>query len=156
MSTNGFVSFIAKGERKDVYNHSDSYPSGLGLAVLSWLRVARDGGLPEAISRLRVVDDFSDDNVPPTEADKLALAEYTDSRVGGPDEHWYRLTRNLQGNPHAMLTAGYAYGQGEPYGYVYVIDADAETFRVEGDGTPASWSWSSLPTEDEFLAKLGE
>ncbi len=151
MSTEGFIAFVANGERKSAYCNCDSYPSGLGLTVLRWLRVARDGGLPEAIGRLRIVSDF--EGAKPTDADRAALTEYARFGVGGDGADWYQLTRELHGKPDQILTVGTAYGDDE-YGYVYTVDADARTFSVDdGEGNP-SWPWAALPSDDAFLAAV--
>ena len=38
MGTRGIVGFVSGGQEKLTYNHSDSYPSGLGVAVLEWAK----------------------------------------------------------------------------------------------------------------------
>lgn len=135
MSTRGFVTFVEGGIEKTAYNHSDSYPSGLGRDVLSWLRFAAQDvpTLREKVKTLRVVDD----STPPTDEDVNRLAQFADLNVSGRDpREWYVLLRETQGNPGRMLQAGVIEDASEfptdssfaEYGYV--VDLDAETFEV--------------------------
>lgn len=152
MGTDGFIIFIADRETKAAYNHWDSDPDFLGLTVLRWLRVVRNGHLAEAIKRLKVVSE----DVPPTEAERAELEPYTDHSVGGPDEVWYRLLRQTQGDPDAILACGYVLDVGEPYGWTYTVDADTQTFAVDCGEHTENWPWSALPTDRAFRAKCGE
>lgn len=160
MSTNGQITFTAFGTAKRSYCHWDSYPSGLGVQVLGWLRGVVAGGREEetvaAMARLAVVGDFG--CPPPTAGQRRALAQYADDRVGGPEEHWYRLLRQTQGEPAAILAAGYTYDQlsgiadAQDEYYTYTVDADQRTFSVLG----RTWKWDDLPSDDEFTAALAE
>lgn len=38
MGTRGLLGFIIKGVKKGTYNHWDSYPTGLGLAIMRWIQ----------------------------------------------------------------------------------------------------------------------
>lgn len=72
MSTNGAFGFIIDGQRKIAYNHFDSYPGGLGLDVLRWLRnelVTNPHALPIRVRNLRVVDE----DIDPTDEDFAQL-----------------------------------------------------------------------------------
>jgi hypothetical protein len=71
VSTNGFIIFVADGERKNACNHWDSGPCDLGVKVLAWLRYStstptRARASYEDIKRLQVVSD----DVPPTKAQR--------------------------------------------------------------------------------------
>jgi hypothetical protein len=129
MSTRGFISFAIDGVTKTAYNHHDSYPDGLGLAVLEWARGADLDAAATAARALRVV----------TDAEDIArLAPYTNRGVGAhsatPD--WYQLLRETQGDPGAMLAAGVIEDASEfpadslfaEWGYV--MDFDAQVFKV--------------------------
>lgn len=150
MSTEGAITFIAGGERKNVYNNCDSYPSSLGVEVLTWLRCARDGGLAGAIGRLRIVNDF--DGTKPTDQDRERFRGFFQN-VGGPDEHWYSLLRDLQGDPAGVLHVGIAYGENDPWGYIYEVNADARELRVlSGSDVLGKWSFDSLPDDNAMKA----
>src|ERR1700721_2715696 len=97
MSTPGLIRFIADGKTKTHYIHWDG--NAYDKEIRDWLRVARDGGLREAIIRLKVVTDFGPNATVPTEAEERELAKSKDPRVGGATEHWYRLLRLNQTDP---------------------------------------------------------
>jgi hypothetical protein len=134
MSTRGFVGFVADGTEKIAYNHSDSYPSCLGLDVLAWLRGTHRTVLRQQVTDLRVVAADSE----PTDDDVKALKSYFNPNVGGPSKRptWYQLLRETQGDPAAMLRAGVIEDASNFPGdslfaeYGYVIDLDANTFEV--------------------------
>ena len=183
MSTRGFVSFVIDGDEKTAYNHSDSYPAGLGVAVLSWLRVAMEDEprLRAQAQALRVVDPNTD----PAGDDIEKLSGYLNPYVDGRRERpsWYQLLRHTQGNPKNMLAAG-AIEDASAFPcdslfaeYGYVVDLDANVFeaykgfqkkphdRGRFAGRPgqdeyfpvalvASWPLPSLPSDEEFLAAV--
>lgn len=175
MSTNGQITFIAGSHAKRSYCHWDSYPSGLGLTVLSWLRRILSGQLEltepgtvatrqvddetsarRAVKALVVVSDFGY-GYPPTPDQESALAKFKDESVGGGQEQWYRLLRATQGQPAAILEAGYTYDQlyGDEGGdehYNYIVDFDKRELRILSH----TWSFDTLPTDSEFEKAFGE
>lgn len=123
MSTPGLIRLIADGQTKTHYIHwdGDSYDGELR----EWLRTARDSGLREAVVKLKVVSDFGPGKSVPTYAERRKLKRYEDEKVGGPDEHWYRLLRLTQGHPNEILSCGYMYdGTDCDADYEYVINTD--------------------------------
>jgi hypothetical protein len=136
MSTRGFIGFVVDGTEKIAYNHHDSYPSGVGADVLTWLRTAVGDieALTEQARALRVVPVDSE----PTGADIERLRGSLDRSVGEPRDRpdWYQLLRRNQGNPAAMLAAGVIEdGSDFPTDslfaeYGYVVDLDAQVFEV--------------------------
>jgi hypothetical protein len=180
MGTRGFVSFAVDDELKTTYNHCDSYPSGLGIDMLVWLRTVDAKVAAERARALRVV---TADTLP-TDEDVTRLARYCNRAVGEQTDTitWYQLLRETQGSPAAMLDAGVIQDAGEfpadslwaEWGYV--VDFDEGVFEVyEGfqhddhtDGRfaamprenenyapvrlVASWPLSELPDNDAFLA----
>lgn len=142
MGTRGSITFVANGEAKTCYNHFDSYPEGLGVEMLRFARrrARQTRKLKADIMALTVVTD--DTPITPEIEDKLA--KWTDRNVGGrmtPNGfdnslNWYQLLRDTQGDPDAILTAGFMEDASEfPFDslfceYSYVIDADARTFEV--------------------------
>lgn len=137
MSTRGFIGFVADGTEKIGYNHYDSYPEGLGVDVLGWLRNAlttHPEVLVKQIQALRVVDGDTE----PTDQEIEQFKATYDATVGGRSERptWYQLLRGTQGNPAAILRAGVIEDAGNFPGdslfaeWGYVIDVDSRTFEV--------------------------
>jgi hypothetical protein len=133
MGTRGFVGFVVDGTEKIAYNHSDSYPSGLGTDVLGWLRKAHLGAARRQAAELRAVEADSK----PSPEDIERLRGYADMGVGTQQvDDWYVLLRHTQGNPAAMLDAGVIEDASQfpadslfaEWGYV--VDFDEETFEV--------------------------
>jgi hypothetical protein len=134
MGTRGFVGFVVDGSEKITYNHSDSYPGGLGLDVLNWLRRQDISEVREATAKLRVVDG----DKPSTHEDIESVGlQYANTRVSsGKLSEWYVLLRETQGNPEAILDAGVMIdGQDFPYDslfceFGYLVDLDKNVFEV--------------------------
>lgn len=106
MGTRGFVGFASGGKETFVYNHFDSYPSGLGLDVLTFAnQVESWDAVREQAAGLKHVSA----DVPPTQEDIDALAPWTNLSVSERSTaDWYCLLRETQGDIGAILTAGYA------------------------------------------------
>ena len=108
MGTRGALGFRASEQDKLTYSHFDSYPSGLGEAVLGWLRAEVAAGhetqIREAAQNIRLVTDKSQK---PTTEDIERLRKWSDTGVStGRIDDWYCLLRNTQGDPAAILEAG--------------------------------------------------
>ena len=147
MSTRGFIGFVADGTEKIAYNHCDSYPSGLGVDVLTWLRdtlTTHGAVMIEQVKNLRVVDGEAE----PTDAEIEQFRNTTNRSVGGRSDRptWYQLLRNTQGNPAAILAAGAIEDASHFPGdslfaeYGYVVDTDARQFEAYAgfQGSPHS------------------
>ena len=176
MSTRGFIGFVEGDKEYITYNHSDSYPSGVGKGVLEWLKCAIDS--VDAIrQRVRTVQ-FVDATKKPTPKQRAELRDKYHQNVSTGDD-WYAVLRGTQGDPAEILACGYMTdGRDFPLDSVwcewgYLIDLDAETFEVycgyrtatagrfvgrEGSpvGLVGSWSFSDLPEKEEFLARFQE
>lgn len=135
MSTRGLWGFVIDGEEKLTYNHWDSYPSGLGSAVLKWLKIATDSvpALREAARRVRLVDQ----DAMATEEDVARFRNLADTGVStGSLTEWYVLLRDLQGDMAAIVNAGVmidnrAFAADSLFcEWAYVIDLDTERFEV--------------------------
>jgi hypothetical protein len=182
MGTRGFISFVVDDIEKTAYNHNDSYPDGLGLDVLRWLRKAHEAGSRRMARELRVVEP----NSKPTAEDIERLRPYADLGVSTQKlDDWYVLLRHSQGDPAAMLDAGVIEDASEfpadslfaEWGYV--VDFDGRLFEVHkgfqdaplSSGRFASrppnprsgyypvalvraWDFDSLPTDAEFIAAV--
>lgn len=141
MSTRGFIGLVVDGEEKIIYNHFDSYPDGLGMEMLTWLRDVLEvekWDLKKVDWRGRVRNlKMVDINSTPTEDQILELAPWSDVSVSNQSlKDWYCLLRKTQGDLGATLAAGYAIdSSGFPLDSLfaewgYVIDIDTETFEV--------------------------
>jgi hypothetical protein len=108
MGTRGTFGVRINGKDKLMYNHFDSYPSGLGCGILTAVKkiLKRKTGLQwlkKHAERLRLVPS---DSVP-TEEEKELLRPYADLRVSNQSEDdWYCLLRNLQGDLTNTLKVG--------------------------------------------------
>jgi len=141
MGTRGFISFNVDGDLKTAYNHFDSYPDGLGLAVLRYLRaVTAAGAMPEIREKaraLRVVDG----ETKPTPEEIEQLRPYSDEGVSRQTlDDWYCLLRRTQGNPGLILEAGVIEDASEfpgdslfaEWGYVIDFDNDGRLEAYRG------------------------
>lgn len=183
IGTRGFITFVVNGVEKTAYNHFDSYPDGVGLHVLGWLRrVCTDlDTVREQARALRVVDPDST----PTAEDIERLRDFADHRVSSQRlDEWYVLLRKTQGRPEQILRAGVIEDSAEfptdslfaEWGYV--IDLDAQAFEIyrgfqkrphskgrfadragsRGYAPVAlakTWPLRALPDDMEFLDALG-
>lgn len=153
MGTRGFVGFLGGDELKITYNHFDSYPSGVGVEVLRWLRqqVAENArAIKPAVQAMQMVSESVqdpntqrwDDCHPDDDAlARLRAAGLVDENVGGPSDRvtWYQALRNAQGEPWKNLAAGYMIDNREfpldslfcEWGYLVVLDGDGafEVYR---------------------------
>lgn len=135
MSTRGAIGFVIDGDEKLTYNHSDSYPSYLGVRVLDFCRKANWSEVREQAARILLVDE----NKPPTPADVKALvaAGATNLNVSEQSlDDWYCLMREAQGELGEYLKLGLMPdGNSFPLDslfceYAYVIDLDANMLEV--------------------------
>ena len=161
MGTRGTTGFIVNEELKASYNHFDSYPSGLGVATLEFLRtyLAEDpvGELRRQAMRLQVVDEETKPT--PEQVKYLSDGGFANLSVGEQSEtDWYCLLRETQGDWSAILDAGYMLdGRNFPLDslfceWAYVINLDTETLEVyEGfqKELPKEGYWAGRPTAEE-------
>ena len=185
MGTRGFVGFVAEGREVIAYNHWDSYPGGLGVSTLEWLRSANLDVVAKHAPNVKLVSD----DIEPTNEDIEALKATYDPNVDqGRSERptWYQLLRGAQGNLGAMIRAGYVEDAGtfpadSLYAeWGYIVDFDMQVFEVYqgfqheqhrngrfAERTPArsgywpvrlvaSWPLSELPTDEALCAVEGD
>lgn len=159
MGTRGLTGFVVDGEEKLSYQQFDSYPSGVGAEVLTWLRIATDSvdALRDRARAIKLVG--GDDSQPPTAEEIEKLTEYADTGVStGELTEWYVLLRKQHGRPDLMVESGYMTDDATfvfdslfcEWGYV--IDLDAETFEVyRGFQTeyPTAGRWAGRPNAEE-------
>jgi hypothetical protein len=152
MGTRGLITFRVNGENKAAYNQFDSYPAGMGIDVLSFLRGKDLDILKLAAANLKVVDG----NTPPTPEQIEALKGYSNKNVdNGSLDNWYVLLRETQGNPEAILACGYvedsfAFGHDSLFcEWAVVVDLDALTYDVYSgfNSGPSIGLWSERPAD---------
>jgi len=147
MGTRGIFGFIYKGRRYIVYNHFDSYPSGLGLWLLieiislalpscdfsSWI---------EKLEKIHVIREEEEEfaNLPEAERRDI-LSKYGREDVGFPGQcDWYQALRDCQGSFVRVLDSGYLLPYGSPdkpmedlkqswIEYSYILNLDTNQFE---------------------------
>jgi len=155
MGTRGTWGYRLDGALKVTYNHFDSYPSGLGAAVLRHARdLAEDPEARAKVAALIIVDEDDAPTAEQVEALRSVAGDLSECR------DWYWALRDLQGDPGAILGAGYMTdGQGFAEGsssclWAYVIDLDAGELIVHAGSlsTPVvvSWPLTGLPSAEVF------
>lgn len=146
MGTRGTMAFRLDGELKGMYNHWDSYPTGLGNEMLEFLRATANNreDVLESIRNLTAVDP----EIEPTNEQIEQLSRFADLNVSTRRlTDWYVLLRDTQGNPIKTLMAGFfepcPVGQEE---WSYVADFDANALEVwEGPEKIRTYSFDELP-----------
>jgi hypothetical protein len=141
MGTRGLMAFAHDGKLKAMYNHWDSYPSGLGTDMVKWMN-GQNGDFSDAIEQFDRLEAVSEDTKP-TEDQKLALLRYMNLDVSSrSSDEWYVLLRNTQGDPAETLKAGFFVDSSDFGGdslfceWAYVVDLDRKVLEVyEGFAT---------------------
>jgi hypothetical protein len=164
MGTRGVIGFVVDGEAKITYNHWDSYPDGIGLDVLNWLRsLDTEVQLAEAADQARAL--FAvDEDAKPTAEELKRYARYHDKHVSAGDD-WYALLRETQGKPAEILRAG-AYSDAKDFPrdslfceWGWIVDFDAGTFEAyKGfqNECPTKGRWADMePAEKDYRASDG-
>lgn len=105
MSTRGAIGFRINGQDKMTYNHSDSYPSWLGVQFVEQVRkLVKRADLNEKVEAINVVDG----DTPPTADEKAKLVWYANLSVSDQTaDDWYCLLRNAQGKLDEYVKCGY-------------------------------------------------
>ena len=153
MGTRGLFGFYYKGNYYVVYNHLDSYPSGLGVNIVEEIKKEIENGnfnnWITIIGKIKVVDD----QIEPTNEDINNLKKFTNLFVSNSDtSDWYRLLRNCQGSLCNILESGYilnhvdktGYPLFEEYGYIVNFDTNKLDFYIWGQKTD-SYNFDQLP-----------
>lgn len=137
MGTRGAFGVRIDGQDKLMYNHFDSYPSGLGTEIVDYIQagLVKGGNIEQLKTWARNLK-LIDKDIPPTQEDIERLAEYTDLGVSGQStSDWYCLTRKMQGDLQACLKAGYMLPANDFVNdslfceYAYIINLDDETLE---------------------------
>ena len=97
MSTRGLYGFRKNGVDKLTYNHSDSYPNGLGWSVVKFIKAHSPEQLNTLYDRIVLV---KEDQKPTPEQKTFCVRAglYNETASTRSTDDWYCLLRNLQGN----------------------------------------------------------
>lgn len=159
MGTRGILGVHVDGVDKISYNHSDSYPEGLGHDTLDYLNnllVKYPDMLGEMARKLKPVTDATT----PTPEDIERCSAYTDLKVSNQStQDWYCLLRGTQGNLLAFLEAGIYKDAADfahdslmcEFGYITNLDSkELEIYRgfQKGDHDKGRFS-CVVPNDDE-------
>jgi hypothetical protein len=160
MSTRGAIGFVANGKWYVTYNHSDSYPSWLGMQVLEFCKTVTDWEeLKSRVEKIRLVDE--DIPVPADLVEKYSCYGVTDIggfRVAaGTLENWYNLLRSIQGastlyavytgNLEHMIDSHMFLADSGYCEWAYIIDLDEMTLNVYKGFNHKAQSDTPLPAD---------
>lgn len=139
MSTNGFIALKHDSKMYGTYNHSDSYPSWLGVRMVEFIQEADLDTLGDKVANLTLVDEG--ESPTPEQLADLKARGYWQNVSSGAD--WYAALRNAQGDLGKYIEAGYLpeFDATEALAssnifieYGYVIDLDTRELRVYENG----------------------
>jgi hypothetical protein len=138
MSTRGLIGYHLGGKDYVQYNHSDSYPTCLGLSILRYAKNANVDVLRSNVSKLIMVDE----DKKPTKAQLRKAypffkegAETVDEFIARSAEEspsWYDVLRNVQGNltltdrgmPFWMDYDGFQWSRSCEWAYILNLDTE--------------------------------
>ena len=140
MSTRGLYGFRKNGQDKTTYNHSDSYPDGLGEEIVTFCSQNPIETMEKIYDNIEMINE---DTQPTKEQIKWCVdAGYYNPSVGNQSENdWYCLLCGLQGNieelKRSALNRGKVYmSDGSNFikaslfcEYAYIINLD--TLKLE-------------------------
>lgn len=137
MGTRGLTGFVVDGQEKLGYQQYDSYPEGVGVEVLTYLRMVMETKGVESLRKKARDLKLVSDAVPPTQEDIARLGKYTDLKVGAQStSDWYCLTRETHGKLDLILDCGYIEDQSSFASdslfceWAYVVDLDEGVLEV--------------------------
>jgi hypothetical protein len=138
MSTRGVMGIRHNGVDKLMYNHSDSYPTGLGAELVEALSpfVNDASGLDYLRAKAAALK-MVQENSKPTKAQQKELSGIAHLGVGSQSlDDWYCLLRQAQGDLLLTLEIGYGVDSSEFVKdslfceWAYIVNLDERTFEV--------------------------
>lgn len=165
MGTRGLIGFKTSDKTVMIYNHFDSYPSGLGADVMNWIAArikdaGYDGFLGQTKQQVRSMVAVSND-VPPTpeqilKCEKLGIVDLSVSKQSTSD--WYCLLRGAQGDIEKTLQAGFYEDASDFAGergfvgceYSYALNLETEKLEFFDDGQEKMQIPLNTITEDSI------
>lgn len=109
MGTRGLLGVYVEGDMpKAVYNHYDSYPSGLGLDTIKFTRGLDNADKrQELAAKVAALTTIDENEVPtPEQAADLEARGFSPQKVSSGDD-WYAWLRDAQGGLAKYIDAGY-------------------------------------------------
>lgn len=159
MGTRGFVGVAVDNQVKIAYQQFDSYPDGVGIETLRWLRdaIQDPAKLRAEAAKIRVVGE--DDPVTPADIEKYGHLANTGVSSGKLTE-WYVLLREQQGllgrmfDEGIMLSAGASWPLDSlfcEWGYLVDFDGDGwfDVYQGFQESRPTEGRWAGRPTDEE-------
>lgn len=144
MSTRGFISIKHDGKIIGTYNHSDSYPTWLGVRMVEFIQQNDLDAIATKLDTVVTVDE--DESPTAAQLEHLKERGFWANVSTGSD--WYSALRNAQGNLAAYIEAGYIprfdvqhyLDKGDCFiEYGYVVDLDERlliVYEYGEDGRP--------------------
>jgi len=134
MSTRGAIGFYRNGEHKVTYNHSDSYPDGLGKKMLEYLN---EFSIEELNNHFNSIELVNENEVPTAEQiERCEQSCSVDLDVGEQTvDDWYCLLQNAQGDLSCYSAIGFMINNkaflhdGLFCEYAYIINLDDNTLE---------------------------
>jgi hypothetical protein len=122
MGTRGCYGFVKNGVEKVSYNHSDSYPTGLGQNIVDFVNSTSIEEMNKIFDTIELVDEDEE----PTDEHKVEL-KLTGRHY---DSDWYTILRDIQGDLNAykkgerfMIDNGrFIYSRSCQYAYIINLD----------------------------------
>ncbi|PMD35594.1 hypothetical protein L207DRAFT_570096 [Hyaloscypha variabilis F] len=98
MGTRGLLGLIIKAQRHGFYNHFDSYPSGLGNAIVKFLQGLSNEDCAKMKNLVEEITWVNEDSLPTPELQKkYSEAGFSNLQVSNQTlEDWYCLLHKLQ------------------------------------------------------------
>lgn len=135
MGTRGLYGFYYRGRFYLVYNHYDSYPTGLGADLAREICAAGAVGIArwkEAFDSgaIVIMDEWGADDPTPEQVERLR--DYMVAPEGNRNLDWYLLLRRCQGSIERVIESGHLLNNvtdNEPdwQEYAYVVNLDTST-----------------------------
>jgi hypothetical protein len=134
MGTRGAFGFRIGAKDKVTYNHFDSYPEGLGLTMLEFIRSTSILEMTKIANGLILIDEQSKPT--PEQVDECKAYMDLDVSSRSPED-WYCLLRGAQANPDAwkqglryMIDSQTFLHDSLFCEWAYIIDLDENTLEI--------------------------
>lgn len=153
MGTRGHFGFRYKKKYYMIYNHYDSYFTGLGKDLLEEIKaMINNNEFDEWLELFLQLKFVTEDDTPSDEDIEKCIEFYDDSVGSRTPTNFYGLLRKCQGSFERVLKSGYALI--DPHSdhknslwieYVYVLDFDNRKFDVIHNDITRQYYFDSKP-----------
>ena len=156
MATRGCYGFYKKGIAKVSYNHSDSYPSGLGQDIVRFINSTSIKEMNEIFNNIEMVNE--DEKPTDEQLVELKLTNKYDGKE--KDFDWYSVLRNIQGdlsaykkNERFMIdNQFFIYSRSCQYAYIINLDNNSLEIYVGVQSTKCKGRYGTK--QSEYYPKL--